>query len=73
MARGTLTRVDVPETEFGLHVSASGDDLLYDAGGPDMPQGVVRHNLATGTHRVVRIRKRGHGHRRDGPFEAVAT
>lgn len=52
-ASGTLTRVDVPETEFGLHVSAIGDELLYEAGGPETPLGVIRHNLATGTHRVV--------------------
>jgi dipeptidyl aminopeptidase/acylaminoacyl peptidase len=54
-ASGTLTRVPVPETEFAEHVSASGDDLLYEAGGPDAPLGVIRYNLATGAHRAVRL------------------
>ena len=54
-ASGSLTRIDVPETEFGLHVSASGDDLLYEAGGPDAPLGVIRHNLATGARRAVQL------------------
>lgn len=47
--------IDVPETEFAEHISASGDDLLYEAGGPETPLGVVRYNLATRTHRVVRL------------------
>ena len=54
-ASGSLTRIDVPETEFGSHISASGDELLYEAGGPDAPLGVIRHNLATGAHRVVQL------------------
>jgi dipeptidyl aminopeptidase/acylaminoacyl peptidase len=54
-ASGTLTRIDVPETEFACHVNASGDDLLYEAGGPERPLGVIRYNLANGTHRVVRL------------------
>lgn len=51
---GQLTRVDVPETAFDLCVSAEGDEILYLAGGADTPDGVVRANLATGTHRLVR-------------------
>ena len=53
-ASGELQRVNVPETAFSHHVVAQGDDILYLAGGPDMPDSVVRVNLATGAHRVVR-------------------
>ena len=53
-ASGEPARLDVPFTEFGLHVSATGDDVLFLAGGPDRPQGVIRFNLATGAHRTVR-------------------
>ncbi len=51
---GQPARLDVPFTEFGLHVSARGDDVLFHAGGPDRPQGVVRCNLTTGAYRTVR-------------------
>ena len=53
-ASGDLERVNVPETAFSHHVSAQGGDVLYLAGGPDIPNGVVRANLTTGAHRVVR-------------------
>jgi dipeptidyl aminopeptidase/acylaminoacyl peptidase len=53
-ASGELARLDVPYTEFALHVNARGDDVLFEAGGPDRPRGVVRFNLATGAHRTVR-------------------
>ncbi len=53
-ASGELERVNVPETAFSVHVTVQGDDVLYHAGGPDMPNAVVRANLATGAHRVVR-------------------
>jgi dipeptidyl aminopeptidase/acylaminoacyl peptidase len=52
-ASGEQRSLDVPDTEFGLHVSAQGDDVLYLAGAPDTPLSVVRYNLATGAHRVV--------------------
>jgi len=51
---GELNRVDIPYTEFGLHVSALGDDVLFLAGAPETPQSVVRYNLATRSRRVVR-------------------
>ncbi|MFZ0180582.1 MAG: prolyl oligopeptidase family serine peptidase [Candidatus Dormiibacterota bacterium] len=53
-ASGEPARLDVPFTEFGLHVSARGEDVLFLAGGPDRSLGVVRFNLATGVHRTVR-------------------
>jgi dipeptidyl aminopeptidase/acylaminoacyl peptidase len=53
-ASGEPERVNVPETAFSHHVAAEGDDILYQAGGPDMPDSVVRANLTTGAHRVVR-------------------
>ncbi|HVC41334.1 MAG TPA: prolyl oligopeptidase family serine peptidase [Candidatus Saccharimonadales bacterium] len=52
-ASGELTRVEVPDTAFALHVSARGDDVLFHAGGPDTPYGVVRCNLATGARRIL--------------------
>jgi dipeptidyl aminopeptidase/acylaminoacyl peptidase len=52
-AAGQSRRVDVPETAFALYVGADGDDLLYLAGGPT-PDGVVRANVTSGAHRVVR-------------------
>ena len=51
---GALTRVDVPYSAFALHVDARDDEVLFHAGGPDTPLGVVRCNLATGEHRMVR-------------------
>ena len=51
---GAPARLTLPYTDFGLHVSARGDDVLFLAGGPDRPQGVIRLNLATGAHRTVR-------------------
>jgi dipeptidyl aminopeptidase/acylaminoacyl peptidase len=54
-AKGAAARVDVPETDFALHIGAHGDDLLYEAGGPDTALGVVRHNLASGEHRTVQL------------------
>lgn len=53
-ASGALTSLDVPYTQYGLYLSADGDEVLYLAGGPGTPQGVVRHNLGTGVHRMVR-------------------
>lgn len=53
-AAGQPRRVEVPETAFALYVGADGDDLLYLAGGPETPDGVVRANVASGAHRVVR-------------------
>jgi dipeptidyl aminopeptidase/acylaminoacyl peptidase len=53
-ASGHLTRVDVPETAFDLCIGAQGDVILYLAGAADTPDGVVRANLATGAHRLVR-------------------
>jgi|HubBroStandDraft_4_1064222.scaffolds.fasta_scaffold08137_4 dipeptidyl aminopeptidase/acylaminoacyl peptidase len=53
-ASGSLTRLDVPYTEFALYVRASGDDVIFDAGNPDTPLGVVRFNVATGASRTVR-------------------
>jgi dipeptidyl aminopeptidase/acylaminoacyl peptidase len=52
---GELTRLDVPYTEFALYICAEGDDVLFDAGGPATPHGVVRFNVATGAHRTVRL------------------
>jgi dipeptidyl aminopeptidase/acylaminoacyl peptidase len=54
-ASGELTRLDVPYTEFALHVCAEGDDVVFDAGGAETPHGVVRFNAATGAHRSVRL------------------
>ena len=51
---GALARVDIPYTDYGRYVSAHGDDMLVLAGGPDIPEGVVRYNLTTGTRRTVR-------------------
>jgi dipeptidyl aminopeptidase/acylaminoacyl peptidase len=53
-AAGALTRVDVPETEFALYVDAHGDDILFQGGGPDLPEAIVRCNLASGERRRVR-------------------
>jgi dipeptidyl aminopeptidase/acylaminoacyl peptidase len=53
-ASGELARLDVPFSDFALYVSASGDDVLFDAGSPDTPHAVVRFNLATGAHRTIR-------------------
>jgi dipeptidyl aminopeptidase/acylaminoacyl peptidase len=57
---GELTRVRLPYTRFGLQVSAHGDDVLFLAGGPDMAQGVVRCNLRTGEHDMVRAESDDH-------------
>jgi dipeptidyl aminopeptidase/acylaminoacyl peptidase len=46
-------RLDLPYDEFGLHVSAYGDDVLFQAGASDTPQSVVRYNLASGEHWTV--------------------
>jgi dipeptidyl aminopeptidase/acylaminoacyl peptidase len=51
---GAVTRLETPYTEFGYHVSAHGTDVLFQAGGPDAPMSVVRYDLATGAHRVLR-------------------
>jgi dipeptidyl aminopeptidase/acylaminoacyl peptidase len=52
-ASGELRRIEVPYTAFALHVSAEGDDVLFEAGAPDAPLSVVRYNLASGEHRIV--------------------
>mgnify|MGYP001793181164 CR=1 FL=1 len=44
----------MPYPEFGLYSGAGGDDVLFRAGGTDTPEGVVRLNLSTGAHRMVR-------------------
>jgi dipeptidyl aminopeptidase/acylaminoacyl peptidase len=54
-ASGELTGLDLPFTDFGLYVSARGNDVLFDAGGPGTPAGVVRYNVATCVHRTVRL------------------
>ncbi len=51
---GELSRVSLPYTRFGLQVSARGHDAVFLAGGPDVAQGVVRCNLRTGEHHMVR-------------------
>ncbi len=51
---GELARLDLPYSQFGLRVSAHGDDVLFLAGGPDTAQGVVRLSLGTRLHRMIR-------------------
>jgi len=51
---GELRRVDVPYTQFGLSVSAHGEDALFLAGAPDAAMAVVRCNLRSGEQHVVR-------------------
>ncbi|MEA2638231.1 MAG: hypothetical protein QOE18_1288, partial [Chloroflexota bacterium] len=51
---GELRRVQVPYTQFGLQVSAHHDDVVFLAGAPEVAQAVVRYDLHTGEHDVVR-------------------
>ena len=51
---GELRRVDVPYTQFGLSVSAHGEDALFLAGAPDAAMAVVRCNVRSGEQHVVR-------------------
>src|SRR6202162_6674773 len=51
---GELRRVRVPYTQFGLNVSAHGDDAVFLAGPPDTAPAGVRCNLSTGEPHVVR-------------------
>jgi dipeptidyl aminopeptidase/acylaminoacyl peptidase len=53
-ASGAITRLETPYTQFGYHVGARGDDVLFLAGGPDDPMTVVRYDLVTGVHRGLR-------------------
>jgi len=46
--------VDVPYTQFGLSVSAHGEDALFLAGAPDAAMAVVRCNVRSGEQHVVR-------------------
>jgi dipeptidyl aminopeptidase/acylaminoacyl peptidase len=54
-ARGNLSRLESPYAQFGSYISANGDDLLYLAGGPDAPMGVVREHLGRRERRVLRL------------------
>jgi dipeptidyl aminopeptidase/acylaminoacyl peptidase len=54
-AGGNLAPLDSPYAQFGQYVSANGDELLYLAGGPDTPMGVVREHLETRERRVLRL------------------
>jgi dipeptidyl aminopeptidase/acylaminoacyl peptidase len=51
---GELRRVHIPYTQFGLQVSAYHDQVVFLAGGPDRAQSVVRYNLSSDQHNVVR-------------------
>ena len=51
---GELRRVRVPYTQFGMNVIAHGDDVAFLAGAPDRALAVVRCDLNTGEHHVVR-------------------
>ena len=50
---GSLTDIDVPFSEFGS-VRAEGDLVVFCAGAYDRPASVVRYDLASRTHRVLR-------------------
>jgi dipeptidyl aminopeptidase/acylaminoacyl peptidase len=54
-ADGHAARLDTPYTQFGEYISAHGDDLLFLAGGPEAPMGVVREHLQTRERRVLRL------------------
>ncbi len=51
---GGLTRLDIPYTDFGLYVGAEDNHVLFLAGGSDTPEGVVRLDLSTGAHHMLR-------------------
>jgi dipeptidyl aminopeptidase/acylaminoacyl peptidase len=51
---GELRRVRVPYTQFGMNMSAHGDDVVFLAGAPDTALAVVHCNLSTDEHHVVR-------------------
>jgi dipeptidyl aminopeptidase/acylaminoacyl peptidase len=52
---GTLAPLESPYTQFGEYISANGHEVLFLAGGPDAPMGVVRENLLTREQRVLRL------------------
>jgi dipeptidyl aminopeptidase/acylaminoacyl peptidase len=54
-ASGDLAQVATPYTAYGGHVGAHGDDVLFLAGAPDIATSVVRHDLAGGSSRAVRV------------------
>jgi dipeptidyl aminopeptidase/acylaminoacyl peptidase len=54
-AGGRLAPLDSPFVQFGEYISANGDELLYLAGGPNAPMGVVREHLRTRERRVLRL------------------
>lgn len=51
---GAIARLETPYTQFGYHVSARSNEVVFLAGGPDAAMTVVRYDLATGTHRALR-------------------
>jgi dipeptidyl aminopeptidase/acylaminoacyl peptidase len=53
LARGTLTPLDLPFTEFGS-VRAEGDRAVFRAGAPDHPASVVALDLASGGCSVLK-------------------
>ena len=53
LARGTLTPLDTPFTEFGS-VRADGDRVVFRAGAPDHPASIVALDLGSGRHTVLK-------------------
>jgi len=51
---GELRHVHVPYTQFGLQVNARGDEVVFLAGAPAMPLSVVRCDLSSDEHHVLR-------------------
>jgi dipeptidyl aminopeptidase/acylaminoacyl peptidase len=49
-----LRRVHVPYTQFGMNLTAHGNEVVFLAGAPDTALTVVRYNLSSGEHRAVR-------------------
>src|SRR5262249_27760998 len=53
LARGTLTPLDTPFTEFGS-VRADGERVVFRAGAPDRPASIVTLDLGSARHTVLK-------------------
>jgi dipeptidyl aminopeptidase/acylaminoacyl peptidase len=53
LAGATLREIETPFTDFGS-LRAEGDTILFRAGAPDRPGAIVRLDLDTGAHRILK-------------------
>jgi dipeptidyl aminopeptidase/acylaminoacyl peptidase len=51
---GRLTKLDLPFTEFWSVRADGGDQIVFGAGGPDLPASIVSLDAGSGTYRILK-------------------